>query len=103
MTENDKRPAPLQPDAAHKLLDLLATDDEFRDLFKNDPKAALIQVGHPAEEAELLAAQLKVETLADKAAIAQARDDIHANLTSSVSMQPIRLNVPSGSSPQLKK
>ncbi len=103
MNENEKGPAPLKPDTAHRLLDLLATDDGFRDLFKNDPKAALVQVGHPPEDAALLAAQLKVETLADKASIAQARDDIHVSLTSSVNMQPIRLNVPSGSTPQLKK
>ncbi|KHL59369.1 MULTISPECIES: NHLP-related RiPP peptide [Xanthomonas] len=103
MTENDKRPAPLQPEVAHKLLDLLATDDAFRDLFKKDPKAALLQVGYPSEDAELMASQLKVDALADKDTIAQARDEIHASLTSSVNMQPIRLNVPLGSSPQLKK
>ncbi|MDV2450798.1 NHLP-related RiPP peptide [Xanthomonas hortorum] len=103
MTETDKRPTPLKPDVAHKLLDLLATDDQFRDLFKKDPKDALLQVGHSAEDIELLASQLRVEKLADKATIAQARDEMYASLTSSVNMQPIRLNVPSGSSPQLKK
>ncbi|MCC8537405.1 NHLP-related RiPP peptide [Xanthomonas axonopodis pv. poinsettiicola] len=103
MNENNERPTPLQPEVAHTLLDLLATDDAFRELFKTDTKAALLQVGYPSEDVELMASRLKVETLADKATIAQARDDIQASLTSAVNMQPIRLNVPSGSSPQLKK
>ena len=38
--------APLDPKVASKLLDKLGTDNEFRRLFKKDPKAALIQAGH---------------------------------------------------------
>ncbi|MBB4757890.1 hypothetical protein XarjCFBP7653_13580 [Xanthomonas arboricola] len=94
---------PLSPEISKKLLDLLATDDNFRDLFKNSPKVALLRLGHPSSDIELLASQLKVEALADKATIAKARDEIHRSLISSAAMQPIRLNVPLGSTPQLKK
>ena len=38
--------APLDPKVAGKLLDKLSTDNEFRRLFKKDPKAALIQAGY---------------------------------------------------------
>ena|SRR5690349_12753761 len=39
-------PAPLHPRVARKLLDLLSTDDDFRDLFKRDAHAALVQAGY---------------------------------------------------------
>lgn len=39
-------PAPLHPHVANKLLDLLSSDDDFRDLFKRDAHAALIQAGY---------------------------------------------------------
>ena len=34
------------PDVADKLLDKLSSDDEFRDLFQKNPRAALRQIGH---------------------------------------------------------
>src|SRR5690348_8264749 len=39
-------PAPLHPNVARKLLDLLSTDDDFRDLFQRDAHAALVQAGY---------------------------------------------------------
>src|SRR3546814_16540253 len=39
-------PAPLDPEVARKLLDLLATDNDFRRLFKKDANAALLKVGY---------------------------------------------------------
>lgn len=39
-------PAPLHPRVIRKLLDLLSTDDDFRDLFKRDAHAALVQAGY---------------------------------------------------------
>ncbi len=39
-------PAPLQPQVVNKLLDLLSTDDDFRELFQTDARAALAQVGY---------------------------------------------------------
>lgn len=41
-------PAPLHPNVARKLLDLLSTDDDFRDLFQRDAHAALVQAGYQA-------------------------------------------------------
>ena len=35
-------PAPLHPHVVNKLLDLLSTDDDFRDLFQRDAHAALV-------------------------------------------------------------
>jgi len=39
-------PAPLQPQVVNKLLDLLTTDDDFRNLFVADVGAALAQAGY---------------------------------------------------------
>ncbi|MBB5865462.1 NHLP-related RiPP peptide [Xanthomonas sp. 3058] len=103
MKKNAAHVNPLSPEVADKLLDLLATDDNFRDLFKNSPKIALLRLGHPSSDIDLTAPHLKVEALADKATIAKARDEIHRSLISSAAMQPIRLNVSLGSTPQLKK
>lgn len=41
-------PAPLHPNVAKKLLDLLSTDNDFRRLFKKDAHAALVQAGYKA-------------------------------------------------------
>lgn len=40
---------PLDIKVAEKLLDLLSVDNRFRRLFKNDPFAALIEVGYTFE------------------------------------------------------
>lgn len=41
-------PAPLHPRVAKRLLDLLSTDDDFRDLFQRDAHAALVHAGYEA-------------------------------------------------------
>lgn len=41
-------PAPLHPNVARKLLDLLSTDDDFRALFQRDAHAALVKAGYEA-------------------------------------------------------
>ena len=92
--------APLDPKVAGKLLDKLSTDNEFRRLFKSDPRAALIQAGHklPKGDAEAAARfeQLcgcaKVTNIAPKADIQKARQEIMANLTAGLGHQPIQLN-----------
>lgn len=37
---------PLDPKVVKKLLDMLSTDDEFRELFRKDAHAALVQAGY---------------------------------------------------------
>lgn len=50
-------PAPLHPHVTRKLLDLLSTDDDFRELFKRDAHAALVQAGYvPPHGSDPLAA-----------------------------------------------
>lgn len=36
-----------------RLLDGLANDDQFRELFQSDPRAALAQIGHVTPEADV--------------------------------------------------
>jgi putative modified peptide len=86
--------APLDPTIAHRLLDLLSTDDQFRERFQNDHIAALHSIGHESPEAGQMTAcgllpaaqpeafrDCKVQELASKEAIAGARDEILAMLT----------------------
>lgn len=40
-----RRSAPLDPQVAGRLLDLLSSDDKFRALFMRNPREALLQVG----------------------------------------------------------
>ena len=51
----DMRVAPpaLEPQVANKLLDLLSTDDSFRDLFAKDTKAALAIAGYAHSDERL--------------------------------------------------
>jgi putative modified peptide len=89
-----QRTAPLEPKIADRLLDLLGTDDGFRDLFRDDPLAALRTIGYesptpgkmtacglmPAVELEPFA-ECKVQHLASKADILSAREEIKSMLT----------------------
>ncbi|WP_454828337.1 NHLP-related RiPP peptide [Pseudoxanthomonas wuyuanensis] len=92
--------APLEPKVAGKLLDKLSTDNEFRRLFKKDPKAALIQAGYklPKGDAEAaarfehLCGCAKVKNIAPKAAIIKSRDELKRFLTSELGQQPHRLD-----------
>jgi putative modified peptide len=76
----------LDTPTAAKLVDLLATDDKFRDLFVADMPAALAAVGYaPDNQAELLefvrtcCSGIK---LADKDTITQSKEEISKMLTS---------------------
>lgn len=84
-------PAPLHPNVARKLLDLLSSDDDFRDLFKRDAHAALVQAGYvpphgsdPTQAAALSGGacmQLSPsDTLASKETIAQDRQKLEESL-----------------------
>lgn len=85
-------PAPLRPQVVNKLLDLLSTDDDFRNLFQQDAHAALVQAGY-ASPAGMAAAeasatsggdclQLKAgQQLASKATIAQHKSKLEKSLS----------------------
>lgn len=83
----------LDPTVASRLLDLLSSDDKFRDLFKNDPMGALIEAGHvfPANQKSGGLGEVQffpglfcylVGELASKEEIAATRDLIHSHLMS---------------------
>jgi putative modified peptide len=85
-------PAPLHPNVAQKLLDLLSSDDDFRDLFQRDAQAALVQAGYvaPAGTAPSAAASLSgaecmqlspEQTLASKEQIQRDRAKLESGLT----------------------
>ena len=89
---------PLEARIADRLLDLLSTDDGFRDRFQRDHLSALAEIGYvPQEPPRMTAcgatamaaaepfADCKVNELASKAAIAAARDEIRAMLTRGLS------------------
>ena len=89
----------LSDETAAKLLDKLATDDDFRDLFQKNPRQALADVGHaPAADASVkegLWTCLSVSMLADKKDIAASRDTLRRQLaTQQASAQPITLENP---------
>lgn len=94
-TNDGEKTAPLDPRIADKLLDLLGTDDDFRELFSTDPLAALAQAGYRPDQETSLAKTTPDSSLADKAfhscckvgelaskeAILEARDAIRSMLT----------------------
>ncbi|MGW1768416.1 NHLP-related RiPP peptide [Streptomyces sp. NPDC002073] len=74
----------IPPKVVDRLLDLLATDDAFRELFQQNRHAALVQAGYELSEEQLRAGSpfwcLTVDQLADKEAIAAARDQLRSYL-----------------------
>ena len=93
-------PAPLHPHVAKKLLDLLSTDDAFRDLFKRDAHAALVQAGYvpphgsdPTQASALSGGacmQLSPsDELASKEAIAQDRVKLERSLATIQGFEPL--------------
>ena len=72
----------LDPKVADKLLDKLSTDNAFRRLFKQDPAAALVTVGHPKDAAVLTGGCCQIDSIAPKAQIVKARDELKTMLLS---------------------
>lgn len=72
---------PLEPALALELTRRLSQDDEFRDLFRQNPVAALIQVGLSPDRADALRVCCKVGRLASKQAILEAQQEIQTMLT----------------------
>lgn len=80
---------PLKPETTSKLLDLLSTDDQFRDLFRSDASAALASIGYEVPEGEASAAlclQLHGDDqLASKEKFARDREKLEQSLNVPVS------------------
>lgn len=103
--------ATLDPKVAGKLLDKLGTDNEFRRLFKKDPKAALIQAGYKLAKGDAAAAAeldrvsgcLGVQSIAPKADVLRARNALQALFTAGLGMSPIQLNVASTAALRTRK
>ncbi len=85
-------PAPLRPQVVNKLLDLLSSDDDFRDLFQRDAHAALVRAGYepPADADPAQAAVLSggscmqlaaSDKLASKEKIARDRQKLEHSLS----------------------
>ncbi|MGH8025561.1 MAG: NHLP-related RiPP peptide [Pseudoxanthomonas sp.] len=93
-SSSEKISARISPQVADRLLELLGTDDVFRQLFKNDPKQALLKVGfvEPASEISPVYCLTGIEKLASKDVIIQSRESIKAYLTAGLGMTPIQLN-----------
>lgn len=92
--------APLDPKVAGKLLDKLSTDNEFRRLFKKDPKAALISVGYKEPPDDGTGRRQRriydcctVERIAPKADVIKARATLMEHMTGGLAQHPIQLNV----------
>lgn len=80
----------LTPEQADALLNKLATDDAFRDLFQNDIGAAFKQLpGQPSPPPDLTpGCCLQPRQLASKEKLSQARDELYKSLTSLVEYKP---------------
>lgn len=98
--------APLDAAIADRLLDLLSTDDLFRERFQRDHLAALRTIGYESPNPQKMTAcgamtqavaepfdDCKVTQLAPKEAIAAARESIHRMLTKGLSQTTPNLDV----------
>ena len=65
---------PLPPQVVDQLLDLLATDDSFRELFQRNPEAAFERLGYPPTPGQLVCC--KPGKLASKDAIEETRTEM---------------------------
>ncbi|GAB3387087.1 NHLP-related RiPP peptide [Lysobacter fragariae] len=87
------RSAPIDPQVADRLLDRLASDDDFRALFMRSPGQALAQVGFvnatdsPSPEGCFWGIEL-----ASKQEIARAREEIRYMLTQGLSQTSPQLD-----------
>jgi putative modified peptide len=96
----------LPADIAEKLLDHLSTDDDFRDLFEKNARAALKKIGYETPEADrdwkgrdpVLSVQHLKGGLASKEKIAADRSSLLAAYKNVGAAAPAR-SVSSGASP----
>ncbi|MDG2517802.1 NHLP-related RiPP peptide [Lysobacter soli] len=99
--------APLDPALADRLLDLLSTDDLFRERFQRDHLAALRTIGYESPTPGQMTAcgeaspvaqtesfrDCKVKQLASKDLIREAREEIKAMLLSGLGQTVPQLDV----------
>lgn len=80
-TEGGQQHPPMEAEAADKLLELLSTNDSFRERFAKDPTAALGEVGYKVPEG-LVPTCMAAEQLASKDEIAAVRERLKSLLMS---------------------
>ncbi|WP_282296847.1 NHLP-related RiPP peptide [Stenotrophomonas sp. PS02289] len=72
---------PMPPNVAAALLKALGTDDDFRALFKSDPRKALNEVGYHLSPSVAMPLCMLVAELASKEDIQNAYSVLHAHLS----------------------
>lgn len=79
------------PEVVDKLLDKLSSDDDFRDLFQKNPRAALRQVGYDTPEkardlrgADPVVCCYNLHGLASKETIRASRDKLREQFSSAL-------------------
>jgi putative modified peptide len=77
---------PFTPELADKLLDKLGSDDAFRELFRHDTEAAMLQLGAPADFK--IGACLRPKPLASKEIFRRSRAIMRDVLLSKDGHQP---------------
>jgi len=108
--------APLDPALADRLLDLLSTDDLFRERFQRDHLAALRTIGYESPTPGQMTAcglvanaqpeafrDCKVQELASKEDILAARTEIKAMLTRGLAQNTPQLDARNSSSVHVLK
>lgn len=108
--------APIDAGIADKLLDLLSTDDDFRDRFQHDPLEALHALGYESPPPSRMTAcgsmplprlepfaECKVRQLASKQAIAESRAEIKAMLIRGLAHTTPQLDASTGQSRPVRK
>jgi len=102
-----KKSAPLDPKVADKLLDLLSTDNEFRRLFKKDPRAALIKAGMSATKdaaaLEAVAGCCQVARIAPKADVIRARKELQTMFIGGLGQNPPQLDLGVSAARRIRK
>ena len=88
------RTVPMSRQAAIKLVDLLATSDEFRDVFMRDTRAALEtwQFDQHTQDFFWWDCRIGIRQLASKEVIAAARTEILSMLTAGLSQVSPKLD-----------
>lgn len=93
-TSGKPRTVPMSRPAAIKLVDLLATSDEFRDVFMRDARMALETWQFDQDTIDWFwwDCKMGIRQLASKHVIAEARDEIVSMLMSALNQTTPRLD-----------